>query len=192
VFSLLRPSDGVVQRFLQESADQPLSYAPVGLADAARDPAYDLDETIVRLGRGDACFARAQAALMQWKQFDLGWTEVFPRDAAVDPGTTVAVRIRHLSFWSLNGCRVVYGIERGPDAPRFGYAYGTLTNHAECGEELFEVSIDPSSGDVRYRIRAASRPRAPLARLGYPVVRRLQARFRRESARAMQRAAAGG
>jgi hypothetical protein len=72
--------------------------------------------------------------------------------------------------------------------PGFGYAYGTLTNHAESGEELFEVSIDPASGEVRYRIRAASKPRAPLARLGYPIVRTLQARFRRDSVLAMRRA----
>jgi uncharacterized protein (UPF0548 family) len=73
------------------------------------------------------------------------------------------------------------------DESRFGFAYGTLTNHAECGEELFEVFID-SSGDVLYRIRATSRPRAALAWLGQPIVRLLQAKFRRDSAAAMKRA----
>ena len=38
-----------------------------------------------------------------------------------------------------------------------------------------------------YTIRAASQPRDVLAYLGYPIVRRLQARCRRESAAAMQR-----
>ena len=33
-------------------------------------------------------------------------------------------------------------------AARFGFAYGTLTNHAESGEELFEVFLDPATGDV--------------------------------------------
>jgi len=42
--------------------------------------------------------------------------------------------------------------------------------------------------EVMYRIRAASWPRATLARVGQPIVRALQARFRRQSAAAMTRA----
>ena len=74
------------------------------------------------------------------------------------------------------------------DAARFGVAYGTLTNHAEAGEELFEVFMDPRTEDVVYRIRATSWPRAMLARVGQPIVRVLQARFRHHSAAAMKRA----
>ena len=88
-------------------------------------------------------------------------------------------------FWSLNGARVV---SLADDKARFAFAYGTLTNHAEHGEELFEVSLDAQSGDVTYRIRAVSWPQAMLARVGYPIVRSLQARFRRDSAAAMRRA----
>jgi uncharacterized protein (UPF0548 family) len=61
-------------------------------------------------------------------------------------------------------------------------------NHAECGEEMFQVSLEPQTGAVSYSIRAVSRPRALLARLGYPVTRSFQARFRRDSAAAMTRA----
>ncbi len=107
---------------------------------------------------------------------------MFPRTASLEPGTVVAVLIRHLGFWSLNGCRVVY--TRDGDT-RFGFAYGTLTNHAERGEELFEVTMEHETGEVTYRIRAASRPRAALAKAGYPIARLLQARFRRDSVRAM-------
>ena len=103
-------------------------------------------------------------------------------------GTVVAVLIRHLGFWSLNGCRVVYGAGSPTDGTRFGYAYGTLTNHAEAGEELFEVFIDPATEVVSYQIRATSWPRATLAKLGQPIVRALQARFRSQSAAAMERA----
>jgi uncharacterized protein (UPF0548 family) len=116
--------------------------------------------------------------------------EVFPTLAAVAPGTVVAVLVRHLGFWSMNGCRVVYEIA-GDDSREFGFAYGTLTNHAEIGEEIFKVSLHPGTGEVSYVIRAASRPRALLARLGYPVTRSLQARFRRDSAAAITRAIAG-
>jgi uncharacterized protein (UPF0548 family) len=86
-------------------------------------------------------------------------------------------------FWSLNGCRVVYHL--ADDDRRFGFAYGTLTNHAEAGEELFALELDPATETVSYRIRAVSWPRAALAFIGQPVVRHLQARFRRDSAVAM-------
>jgi uncharacterized protein (UPF0548 family) len=92
------------------------------------------------------------------------------------------------SFWSLNGCRVLYHLS--DDDMRFGFAYGTLTNHAEAGEELFALELDPVTETVTYRIRAVSWPRAALARIGQPVVRHLQARFRRDSAVAMARAVA--
>ena len=86
---------------------------------------------------------------------------------------------------------MVYRVGDLDRGTRFGFAYGTLTNHAESGEELFEVCLNPDSGAVVYRIRAVSRPRAALARIGYPVTRWLQARFRRDSAEAMRRATGG-
>jgi uncharacterized protein (UPF0548 family) len=187
MFLARRPSRATIDRFLLDSKDLPLSYGPIGIArtETAR---RRLDEAIVAIGRGETDFARARAALMAWKQFDIGWVETFPRHAPVAAGTVVAVLIRHLGFWSLNGCRVVYGVGCLDDAARFGFAYGTLTNHAEAGEELFEVFIDPQTDAVMYRIRATSWPQAPLARMGQPIVRALQARFRRQSAAAMKRA----
>ena len=187
MFLAQRPTGEAVDRFLRDSQDLPLSYSPIGLVwDGAA--ARGLDEAIVAIGRGQACFERARAALMAWKQFDIGWVETFPRDAPVAVGTVVAVLIRHLGFWSLNGCRVLYCLEPRGDSARFGFAYGALTNHAEAGEELFEVFIDPRTEDVMYRIRATSWPQAMLARVGHPIVRVLQARFRRHSAAAMARA----
>ncbi len=187
MFLIQRPSAGAIQRFIDESRDLSLSYEPVGIARTGAD-GFDLDEMTAVVGRGDAAFARAREALTRWTQFDVGWAELHPRPAPIEPGTVAAVLIRHLGFWSLNGCRVVYAVGDRTAGPRFGFAYGTLTNHAEAGEELFEVALDPESGDVTYRIRAVSRPRAALARLGYPIARILQARFRRDSAAAMMRA----
>ena len=140
------------------------------------------------MGKGVEVFERAKRALTQWRHFELGWVEVFPREAAIEPGTVVAVVIRHLGFWSVNGCRVLYATGEHDATSRFGFAYGTLMNHAECGEEIFEVSIDAASLEVSYRLRAASKPRAALARIGSPLTRALQARFRRDSLAAMQRA----
>ena len=109
--------------------------------------------------------------------------ETFPRNAPVAVGSVVGVLIRHLGFWSLNGCRVLYLVGGPEDPARFGFAYGTLPNHAESGEELFEVFIDPTTADVMYRIRATSWPQATLALLGHPIARALQARFRRTRSR---------
>src|SRR5262249_48997467 len=61
-------------------------------------------------------------------------------------------------------------------------------DHAERGEVGFLVVWDREEGGVWYDILAFSRPRHLLARRGYPLVRRIQERFRRDSARAMQQA----
>jgi len=190
MFLAHRPSTRELQKFTEDSRALPLSYSQIGMAqDEPRS--FDIDETTEPIGRGDADFERAKAALAGWKHFEFDWVEVFPRNAPIESGTVVVVLIRHLGLWSLNGCRVVYGIGDRERGTRFGFAYGTLVNHAESGEEIFEVLQRPESADVVYRIRAVSKPRAVLARLGYPIVRRLQARFRRDSASAMRRAIAG-
>ncbi|HUQ87039.1 MAG TPA: DUF1990 domain-containing protein, partial [Vicinamibacterales bacterium] len=168
MFLIRRPSPRLIDRFLKDSARLPISYGPVGQVQSGH--VRSLDEATVVIGHGRADFDRARQALSEWKQFDLGWVELFPRHSPLEVGTVVAVAIKHLGFWSLNGCRVVYHADsNGADA--FGYAYGTLPNHAESGEELFEVYIDPRTDDVIYRIRATSKPQSMLAWLGQPIVR---------------------
>jgi uncharacterized protein (UPF0548 family) len=189
MFSAQRPSTDAIERFLRDSQKLPLSYGPIGIV-KEQSVVRQLDDELSVIGHGSADFERARDALMAWKQFDIGWVEVFPHRAPVAVGTVVAVLIRHLGFWSLNGCRVLYTVGSRTDA-RFGFAYGTLTNHAEAGEELFEVFVDPETDVVMYRIRATSWPRATLARVGQPIVRLLQARFRRDSAAVMTRATIG-
>jgi uncharacterized protein (UPF0548 family) len=181
-----RPSPAAIDRFVRASQELRVSYEPVGIV-SGEVPCRDLDQAIATIGRGHRDFTRARAALMAWRQFDIGWVETFPRDAPIAVGTVVAVLIRHFGFWSLNGCRVVYHVG-SHESPRFGFAYGTLTNHAESGEELFEVYLDAESDDVKYRIRATSKPQTALTHVGQPIVRVLQARFRRDSAAAMLRA----
>jgi uncharacterized protein (UPF0548 family) len=187
MFLATRPTEEAIARFVRSSQGLALSYSPVGIV-KTRTVRRDLDEEVVTIGHGKADFERARGALNAWQQFDIGWVELFPRDAPVEPGTVVAILIRHLGFWSLNGCRIVYAVGDRDRGARFGFAYGTLTNHAEAGEELFEVFLDSASDEVLYRIRAVSWPRGLITRLGQPFVRALQARFRRDSAKAMTRA----
>ena len=75
---------------------------------------------------------------------------------------------------------------------RYGFAYGTLPEHAESGEERFTVEWHEADDAVWYDIVAFSRPQQLLARLGYPFARRLQKRFARDSAAAMQIAVVEG
>jgi len=68
---------------------------------------------------------------------------------------------------------------------------GSIASHVESGEERFLIEWDGDTGGVWYNILAFSRPNHVLTRLGYPVVRRLQKRFGRDSAAAMFRAVNG-
>jgi uncharacterized protein (UPF0548 family) len=186
MFLTRRPSDSEIEEFIRQSRRLPLSYKQIGIAKEQHSSGFKTDEASAIIARGPDAFERAKLALTRWRHFDLGWVELFPHEALIEPGTVVAVLVHHLGFWSLNGCRVVTVINDRESV--FGFAYGTLSNHAEMGEEIFEVSMAPESEDVIYRIRAVSKPRARLAQIGYPITRTLQARFRRDSILALQRA----
>jgi uncharacterized protein (UPF0548 family) len=187
MFLARSPSQREREEFIARSRDLPLSYNPIGIAKESPG-GFKVDEASGVIGHGQQAFERAKLALVEWRHFDFSWVELFPHGALIEPGSVVAVLVRHLGFWSLNGCRVVYTLGDRPTGPSFGFAYGTLTNHAELGEEIFEVSLVPDSEAVVYRIRAVSKPRATLARIGYPFTRSLQARFRRDSIAALKEA----
>jgi hypothetical protein len=70
---------------------------------------------------------------------------------------------------------------------RYGFAYGTLPDHPERGEERFFVEWNQADDSVWYDLLAVSRPGHWLARLGYLYARYEQAKFRRLSGEAMQR-----
>jgi hypothetical protein len=72
--------------------------------------------------------------------------------------------------------------------PIVGFASGTLLEHAETGEERFTVSWDRSDNSVWYEIVAFSKPRAVLAKLGYPFSQKMQRKFGRASLGAMMKA----
>jgi uncharacterized protein (UPF0548 family) len=100
----------------------------------------------------------------------------------------VAGVAHEIGLWWLNACRIVYFVDEPGPVSRYGYAYGTLPDHAGTGEERFLVEWDRANGEVRYDILAFSRPNRLLVRLGYPYMRWVQKRFGRDSATAMVRA----
>ena len=155
---------------------------------------YVVDHTRIRLGEGAGVFTAAKVALGRWEQFQLGWVEAWSPDDPIRAGNDVAVAGRSLGLWWLNACRIVYVVDEPiGTVVKFGFAYGTLPEHAESGEERFLIEWDRAGdGSVWYDILAFSRPNQFLARLGQPWVRRLQKRFGRDSSQAMVRAVALG
>jgi uncharacterized protein (UPF0548 family) len=139
MFLTRRPSPRQLEEFIVQSQDLPLSYKKIGIAKES-PRVFRLDEARGVIGRGEQDFEQAKVALKEWGHFELGWVEQFPRGASIEPGTTVAIVARHCGFYSLNGCRVVYQVDESDLT--FGFAYGTLTNHAEMGEEVFEVTFE--------------------------------------------------
>ncbi len=188
--SLARPGERELARFLAEEAELDFSYEEVGFSDHRSPAGYNLDHNRVRLGTGAADFEAARAALHGWRMFPRPWTEIWPPDAPIQPGTVVVVLFRLFGLWWLSSSRIVYLVDEATPVRRAGFAYGTLPGHVEQGEERFTVELHPD-GAVWYDLRAFSRPRAPLVRLGYPFARRLQRRFVRDSQEAMRQAVAG-
>jgi len=186
---LTTPNQNAIRRFLSGQADQPFAYAEVGISRNAFDSsAYTVDHNRIELGRGEEVFARAVGALRRWEMFNLGWVQLYPFDGASPAvGTCVAVLARHLGFCSLNACRVIYLVNEDGPLRRRGFAYGTLPDHAEQGEERFTVEWH-SDDSVWYDILAFSKPHQLFAKLGYPVTRLLQKRFASDSKQAMIRA----
>jgi uncharacterized protein (UPF0548 family) len=184
MFLLARPSETAIDDFIHSLPHSTFSYPDVGATAGDIPRGYNCDRNRIALGTGDGVWNGAVDALRTWMMFDLGWTEIFPPSAPIATGTNVAIIIRHLGFYSLNSARIVYLID---EPNRFGFAYGTLRDHGESGEERFLIERDPS-GAVLYDLLAFSRPVHPLARLGYPISRSLQKRFVKDSKLRMARA----
>ena len=185
---LRRPTAEAIRAFLASQARLDLTYSAVGATTTNPPAGYVVDHTRMRLGAGEKVFAAAKAALERWQQFRLGWLEASPEDTPIQEGQVVAILARSIGLWWLNACRIVAVVHEDGLVKRFGFAYGTLPDHAGSGEERFLIEWDREDDSVWYDILAFSRPQHFLARLGYPVVRLTQKRFGRESAAAMCRA----
>ncbi len=188
MISLRRPTPARIQAFLDRQHGRPFSYAEVGASRGDPPAGYKVDHNRVRLGSGDAVFAAACAAIRSWRMARLGWVELQAPDAPITPELEVAMLVRYFGLWWLNATRVVYTLDEDSPVRRFGFAYGTLEDHVEQGEERFMVE-QLADGSVWYDLFAFSRPRHWMVRLGRPLARRLQKRFQVESKAAMEQAA---
>jgi uncharacterized protein (UPF0548 family) len=188
MFLIRKPSPSFIRAFLEGQAKLAFTYPAVGATAGTPPLGYVVDHTRFKLGTGQVAFTVAKDALKKWEQFRLGWVEPCWPETSIEPGQVVAVLAHCCGLWSLNACRIEYV----RDEPRkFGFAYGTLPGHVESGEERFAVEWHEDDA-VWYDILAFSRPSHFLARLGYPLVRKLQRRFARDSVAAMKRAVESG
>ncbi len=185
---LRKPSAAAIDDFIAAQSQLEFTQPSVGatLRVPFKPPAgFDVDHTRVKLGSGAQTFAAAKKSLAAWRHYKLGWLEICPECPAPERGRTVASRIRYGGLWWLNACRIIDVIDE-PER-RFGFAFGTLPSHAECGEERFLVEWDRTDESVWYDILAFSRPNFWICRIGAPLVRRLQKQFARDSVAAMTR-----
>lgn len=185
MLSLRKPNVDRLRSFLAEQADLSFTYTAVGATAATPPAGFTVDHTRLLLGSGQSTFRAAKAALDRWQQFRLGWVEAWATDMRLETGRNVAIMGWAVGFWWLNACRIVYTIDESGATNEYGFAYGTLPGHVECGEERFLIQWDRDSDQVWYDILAFSKPNHILTRIGYPQVRRSQKRFGRESATAM-------
>jgi uncharacterized protein (UPF0548 family) len=177
MFRITEPSEQDAVDFVNGQRNLPFTYDEVGATNTTPPSDYNVDHNRIQIGTGEAVYKKGVEALKNWRQFDLGWVTVVPHGVRIETGATVAVKARAFGTWSLNASRVVYTID---EDRRFGFAYGTLPDHVERGEERFLIEWQPDES-VWYDIFAFSRPQHPLVKLSAPLARSLQKQFARDS-----------
>ena len=188
MFLLRKPTDEVIRQVLAAQQDLAFTYPAVGATRAGVIEGYPINHHRTCLGHGRDVFTRAVAALHAWAMYRLQWTRICWPDSPIEPGTTVAVLVRHLGFWSLNPCRIVYTLDEHGEIERMGFALGTLPEHAERGEERFSVEWHHSDDSVWFELFACAGANHWVAKVGYPGLRLIQRRFGKGALQAMHSA----
>jgi len=188
------PSKIVLNQFLTTMQNAPFSYTEIGYTkmdnnlntkNKTKDLLlrnYTIDYNHACIGEGTEVWEKARLALKQWKHSPPSFTKIYNNTKGIKEGTIVAVMIKILGIWWRNSAKIVYVIDK-PDC--FGFAYGSLLEHAEQGEEAFWISRD-STGRITYHLKAFSKPKFWAAKLAYPLTRKYQHKFAQESLQQMK------
>jgi uncharacterized protein (UPF0548 family) len=180
------PPDRIITEFLKQRQGTTFSYSELGGTRGHDVPGYSNDHNRRHLGYGRDAYEKAKQALRRWAMFDMPWVHLCWPDTPIQENQTVAVMFRLMGVWFLNAARIVYVVDEKGGVERFGFAYGTLLDHVERGEERFTVEWHRVDDSVWYDIRAFSRPRWVLAKLAYPYARLMQRKFVRDSMESMR------
>jgi uncharacterized protein (UPF0548 family) len=181
MFLIAKPTDCQLRDFVSSLAKQKYSYSQVGGTASVLPGSHNIDHNRIRLGSGAADWDRAVRAIRSWEMFNTGWTHLCWPETPIRIDSDVAILVSHFGFYSVNGARVVYLVDENGPVKRFGFAYGTLQDHAESGEERFTIEWNQQDNSVWYDLLAFSRPAHLLARLAFPLARRLQKQFAADS-----------
>ena len=130
---------------------------------------YRLVEVSRVIGHGRDTFERAGDRLLSWSMHrKLGFR------VSTDHSRVREQAVALLSIGPLRiPCRVVL-VYDDPAANALGFAYGSLPGHPVSGEELFMVTFDEHTQEVRGVVRSFSRPDARWVHWLGPVVARGQ------------------
>jgi uncharacterized protein (UPF0548 family) len=168
----------------------PFSYQDVGATRDEPPAGWNVDRLEEPIGRGEGDFERAKDAVRSWTMFQMPWLRLLtPSDLPIEPGVGVVFASWQVGVWVVNNCRVVYVVDEETETEaRFGFAYGTLGQHAVAGEERFLARWDKRTDEVSFEIYKFSRLRHPLVRLVAPLARHIQQRFSKGAIDAVRQA----
>lgn len=184
IASISFPNHKALDNFIKKETSKAFTYPEVGATAMDKEfKHYDNDYNYIELGKGAEIWQKAKEALRNWQHFPLPWTKIYPNTTELKKGAVVVVMFRLFGIWWRNSAKIVYAFD---ESNRFGFAYGTLPGHIEMGEEVFWVERD-ATGMVSYHIKAFSKPRFWLAKIGYPIARFYQRKFVKESKVTMQK-----
>lgn len=189
MYHFRKPDSAQIDDFLKVQAQKDFTYPHREATRNQSPPAgFRVDHNRICLGQGAAVYEQAKQALAEWQHYRFDWLHLHRPEVPPAAGQTVAALAHVLGIWVLNACRVVYVLEESEPFTRFAFAYGTLPDHAECGEERFQVEWHPDDDSVWYDLYAFSRPNTLLSKIALPYVRSKQKQFARESLQAMHQA----
>lgn len=190
---LKEPTEKAVRLFLSGQQGHVPSYPEIGASrNSLSPPGYSILSDRIRLGTGRLTFEKAKSAIGEWQMFDFSWVKLFWPDTPIEEGRDVAVLAKACGLYFLNVCRIVYVLDIHGGTKKFGFAYGTLPDHVECGEERFLVEWNQEDNSVWYEIFSFSRPSRFCYQIAAPYLRKLQKRFILHSLQAVQKAVSEG
>lgn len=177
LLSLNPYTEDELRKFISEQRQSNFSYREVGASANSVPAGYAIDRNRILLGAGERAWILGVSAIRHWRMFNIPWIRLYWPNTEIRVGSEVAVEVRRYGFHFLNACRIVYLLDENGPIMRYGFAYGTLHEHVESGEERFTVEWNKNSQEVWYDILAFSRPNKLLAKLAYPITRSLQRQF---------------
>jgi uncharacterized protein (UPF0548 family) len=179
VFHSKRPSPDYLVSLQQEQANLSVTYSEIGGTLAPELPGGWHHLKAVRevaVPSGVDGFARGKEAIRTWaaqKELHLELQPACPR--MVEGSVLVfALPMKPSGFWATGACRIVKVVD---EPNRFGFVYGTLPHHPECGEEAFLVHRDlTTTNRVSFSITAFSRGVKLPMKVSGPIGRLIQRR----------------